>query len=134
MIFIGISRSFSLINEEQYNTIGAFWDEVAELYGLENLIGLGYNWRYGKMNYAIGLKAGEIPGANVRVSIPDGEWVTKKGRTEELKALYDEIYLGGGLLYETEEFFECGDCVIRYVSQQQPKLNPPKAAQIRAIS
>ena len=104
MIFIGISRSFSLINEEQYDTIGTFRDEVAELYGLENLIGLGYNRRYGKMDYAIELKAGEIPGANRGVSIPDDEWVTRRGRTEELRALYDEIYLGGARLLKQRSF------------------------------
>ena len=38
MKFIGITRDFSLINENQYATIGAFWDELSELYGLENLI------------------------------------------------------------------------------------------------
>ena len=26
MIFKGITKSFSLKNEDQYNTIGAFWD------------------------------------------------------------------------------------------------------------
>ena len=44
MIFKGIFKRFSLLNEEQYNTIGAFWDEMEELYGLENLQGLGYKW------------------------------------------------------------------------------------------
>ena len=127
MIFIGISRSFSLINEEQYDTIGAFWDEMAELYGLENLIGLGYNWRYGKMDYAIGLKAGEIPGANRRVSIPDGEWVTRRGRTEELKTLYDEIYLGGSEIpRESTEGYQESNPLRRFwyrFPRQQAKTN-----------
>ena len=48
MIFIGISRDFSLKNEDQYNTIGAFWDEMSELYGLESLQGLGYKWDAGE--------------------------------------------------------------------------------------
>ena len=39
MIFIGISREFSLKDEDQYNTIGAFWDEMSLIYGLENLQG-----------------------------------------------------------------------------------------------
>ena len=37
MKFIGISRVFSTINNEQYKTIGAFWDELSEKYGMENL-------------------------------------------------------------------------------------------------
>ena len=60
MFFKGISREFSLQNEDQYNTIGAFWDEMALLYGLENLQGLGYKWAGDKIFYAIGLKIGDI--------------------------------------------------------------------------
>ena len=60
MKFIGVSKEFSLIGEDQYNTIGAFWDEMAELYGLENLQGLGYNWNGPTMSYAIGLKNGIV--------------------------------------------------------------------------
>ena len=41
MVFIGIGKRFSLKNEEQYDTIGAFWDDLASKYGLENLKGLG---------------------------------------------------------------------------------------------
>ena len=37
MKFIGISRVFSIINNEQYKTISAFWDELSEKYGMENL-------------------------------------------------------------------------------------------------
>jgi hypothetical protein len=42
MVFSGISRVFDLTDEQQYETIGQFWDEMAALYGLENLRGLGY--------------------------------------------------------------------------------------------
>ena len=44
MIFKGVSKVFSLLNDDQYNSIGRFWDEMALLYGLENLQGLGYKW------------------------------------------------------------------------------------------
>lgn len=44
MQFNGISRVFKLTNEQQYETIGRFWDEMALIYGLENLRGLGYKW------------------------------------------------------------------------------------------
>lgn len=43
MKFVGIRRVFSTENEEQYVTIGAFWDELSDIYGRENLMGLGYN-------------------------------------------------------------------------------------------
>lgn len=44
MVFFGITKEFSLIDEDQYNTIGAFWDELYLIYGLENLQGLCYKW------------------------------------------------------------------------------------------
>ena len=44
MVFTGIGRTFSTENEQQYETIGAFWDSLSAKYGLENLQGLGYGW------------------------------------------------------------------------------------------
>ena len=118
MIFRGIKRSFSLVGEEQYDTIGAFWDEMAELYGLERLIGLGYGWHGDIIEYAIGLKDGEIPGADLTVTLPDEGWVNVSGRGDRLKEIYDEIYKGGRLDYELETFDERGDCVIRYYRKE----------------
>ena len=43
MEFKGIGRTFSTVGEKQYETIGAFWDEMSGIYGRENLRGLGYN-------------------------------------------------------------------------------------------
>ncbi len=114
MIFTGISKTFSLIGEDQYNTIGAFWDEMADLYGLENLYGLGYGWKENTIEYAIGLKVGIIPGANLNISLPDSGWITINGKTDNLKDMYDDIYKDGALTYEIETFLENGDCSIRY--------------------
>ena len=44
MVFNGISKVFSTKDNRQYETIGAFWDELSKEYGRENLRGLGYNW------------------------------------------------------------------------------------------
>lgn len=44
MEFTGISRTFSTVGEKQYETIGAFWEEMSARYGRENLRGLGFNW------------------------------------------------------------------------------------------
>ena len=114
MIFKGISKIFSLKNEDQYNTIGAFWDEMAEKYGLESLRGLGYNWQGATMSYAIGLKSGDIENYNAVIELPDNDWISADGRTDNLKAIYDEIYESGRLTYEIETFFENGDCHIEY--------------------
>ena len=114
MVFKGISKIFSLTNEEQYDTIGAFWDELSAMYGLENLQGLGYNWQGDAMAYAIGLKKGVIPNHNAEILLPDGGWSVVKGKTDDLKAIYDEIYKDGRLLFEIETFTEDGGCEIHY--------------------
>jgi predicted transcriptional regulator YdeE len=79
MIFIGLSKEFSLKNEEQYNTIGDFWDEMSMLYGIENLQGLGYKWEDGKIFYAIGLKNGNINNSNFCMELPDDGWFIVEG-------------------------------------------------------
>ena len=114
MNFCGITKDFCLSNEQQYHTIGQFWDETAMLYGLENLQGLGYRWKDGKISYAIGLKNGCMNGSNFHMELPDQGWVTVDGKTESLKQLYDEIYQNGILQYEIETFDEDGNCKIKY--------------------
>ena len=114
MLFRGISKEFSLINEDQYNTIGAFWDEMALLHGLENLQGLGYKWADNKIFYAIGLKVGDIKEYNFSIDLPDENWTLVDGETENLKEIYNEIYKSGSLKYEIETFNENGKCQIKY--------------------
>ena len=118
MIFKGISKTFSLLNEKQYDTIGAFWDEMSEIYGLENLVGLGYKWHNGKIDYAIGLKNGEINGYNLTITLPDKGWVEVVGKTDNLKQIYDEIYKKGALTFEIESFYNSGDCTIKYYREK----------------
>ena len=114
MIFTGITKDFNLENEDQYNTIGEFWDQLSLIYGLENLQGLGYKWKNGKMSYAIGLKNGLIKDSNFSIELPDDGWVIYQGKTINLKQIYDEIYLDGSLKYEIETFTEDGECLIKY--------------------
>ena len=114
MLFKGISKVFSLSNEQQYETIGQFWDEMAMLYGLENLQGWGYNWKDNTISYAIGLKNDCIKGYNVSIELPDNGWGRIEGKTDNLKQLYDEIYKDGVLRFEIETFYENGSCEIRY--------------------
>ena len=114
MIFKGVSKEFSLLNEDQYNTIGDFGDEMALLYGLENLQGLGYKWADNKILYAIGLKSGDVKDYNVCIELPDTNWTITNGETKDLKEIYDEIYKSGSLRYEIETFYENGECQIKY--------------------
>ena len=113
MKFVGIRRVFSTENEEQYMTIGAFWDEMSNAYGRSNLMGLGCNWTRDSIEYVIALKNGLINNADYEIDLPD-EWITVCGKTERLSAIYDEIYKDGPLLYEIEEFDDNGNCRIRY--------------------
>lgn len=113
MKFIGIRRVFSTKNSEQYNTIGAFWDELSEIYGISNLIGLGCNWTKNSIEYVIGLKQGIIEQYDFEIELPD-EWIEVVGKLDQLENMYDEIYKDGSLLYELEEFDEEGNCRIRY--------------------
>ena len=114
MRFIGISRTFSTKNEEQYNTIGAFWEELSHIYGKEQLRGLGYHWTEDTIEYVIGLKNGSIEHANASVELPDQGWCRVTGRMSKLGKLYELIYREGSLTYEIETFSENGDCEIWY--------------------
>lgn len=114
MIFKGVSKVFSLLNDDQYNSIGMFWDEMTLLYGLENLQGLGYKWIDNKIHYAIGLKEGVINNYNFSINLPDNGWKIVNGDTNKLKEIYDEIYKDGSLKYEIETFDEDGKCKIMY--------------------
>ena len=114
MLFTGISRVFNLTNQEQYETIGAFWDELSLKYGLENLQGLGYKWSNNEIYYAIGLKNGIIPDSDFHFSLPDEGWIEVNGETDNLKEIYDEIYKAGPLTFEIETFDENGKCKIKY--------------------
>lgn len=114
MIFNGITKDFCLTNEQQYDTIGRFWDEMAMLYGLENLQGLGYSWKDNKISYAIGLKNGLIKDCNLHIELPDAGWIIVNGKTDNLKQIYNEIYKDGILRYEIETFDEDGNCKIKY--------------------
>lgn len=114
MLFTGISKTFSTEQEQQYAANGAFWDELATIYGREQLQGLGYHWTAKSIEYVIGLKQGEIPGANCTVTLPDQHWQYATGRTEQLGMLYARIYQKGALLYEIETFDDSGNCCIAY--------------------
>lgn len=114
MVFKGISKVFSLSDEQQYETIGQFWNEMAVIYGLENLQGLGYNWKDNSISYAIGLKNGCIEGYNVSIELPDNGWVMVEDKTDNLKQIYDDIYIYGVLQFEIETFYENGNCKIFY--------------------
>ncbi len=118
MVFKGIGRTFSTENRQQYETIGAFWDELSAKYGLENLQGLGYGWTERTIEYVIGLKSGEIDGTDRIVELPDDGWTTVRGRTENLAEIYEEIYRDGNLTYEIETFTDEGECEILYTRQK----------------
>lgn len=120
MIFRGYSRTFSTEGDAQYRTIGAFWDDMSARFGRESLRGLGYNWTPDTIEYVIGRKdngnmALEAVGNGAvwkEIALPDAGWATYRGMTSELGRLYADIYSGGALTYEIEQFNDDGSCLI----------------------
>ena len=104
MLFKGIGRTFSTENDQQYETIGAFWDDLAAKHGRGNLQGLGYGWTERSIEYVIGLIDGEIGGADQAVELPDTGWVTVKGKTANLGKIYEMIYQEGKLNFPNGVF------------------------------
>ena len=114
MTFFGISRVFSTENEAQYESIGAFWNELSKKYGRNNLRGLGYNWTANTIEYVIGLMEGKIEGYNCFVELPDDNWKKAEGKLSDLGKIYEEIYKWGSLKYEIEMIYDDGHCEILY--------------------
>ncbi len=114
MEFKGISRTFSTVDEKQYETIGEFWNELSGIYGREKLRGLGWNWTETSIEYVIGLINGDIDGSNFIIVLPDAGWNCISGRTEELAEIYSSIYKDGPLKYEIEMFDDNGNCKIMF--------------------
>ena len=114
MLFTGITRTFSTKNEQQYETIGAFWAEIESKYDCSRLRGLGYNWTADTIEYVIGLTDGIIEGADCTVILPDDGWTEVRGKTADLGSIYDDVYKDGALSYEIETFAPDGSCRILY--------------------
>ena len=114
MEFKGISRTFSTVDEKQYEAIGEFWNEMSGIYGREKLRGLGWNWAETSIEYVIGLIDGDVDGSNFITVLPDAGWNCISGRTEELAELYGRIYIDGPLKYEIEMFDDNGNCKIMF--------------------
>ncbi len=120
MLFRGIGRTFSTDEDQQYETIDAFWDELAAKYGRANLQGLGYGWTDRSIEYVIGLRRGEMEEANRTVKLPETGWFSVHGRTENLGKIYETIYREGRLDFEIERFTDDGDCEILYIRSARP--------------
>ncbi|MCQ2593929.1 MAG: hypothetical protein MJ196_01555 [Treponemataceae bacterium] len=124
MKFFGVSKVFSTRNQQQYLHIGEFWDYFSGIWGRENILGLGYNWRTGSIEYVIGTlnqplnfnlaEADAKFGGCVykEIVLPDDGWQKFCGKTEKLAELYDQIYKSGALKYEIESFDDGGNCEV----------------------
>ena len=96
MIFKGYSKVFSTTNNQQYSSIGDFWDEMTAIYDLEELRGLGFNWTETTIEYVIGLKNNEKFNVDnyewKEIELPDENWEIAEGKTDELSKIYTDIY------------------------------------------
>ena len=119
MIFKGYSRVFSTVDNDQYNSIGDFWDEMMLKYDIEDLRGLGFNWTSTTIEYVIGLKNNEkFDGFDYEwkeIELPNENWEKIKGKTNELSKIYTEIYKISSLKYEIEMFYKDENCEIMYI-------------------
>lgn len=125
MIFRGISIIFSTAHGAQYAAIGQYWDDMSNIFGRENIRGLGYNWMKDTIEYVIGMKDNsviEIKNEELsekysravykEISLPDYGWKTYTGETNKLAEIYKKIYEEGSLNYEIESFSNVGTCKI----------------------
>lgn len=127
IIFKGISKRFLTEDNKQYHEIGNYWDYFAAIYGRENLLGLGLNWKTDSLEYVIGQCEGHMeydleavreryPDAVYKkIVLPDTGWKTYQGQMDRLSELYETIYHEGALLYEIESFFENGSCSVKII-------------------
>ncbi len=134
MIFNGISCRFSTVNSMQYESIGEYWDFFSNIYGRENIKGLGYNWSTDSIEYVIGLIDEELsfdlskiqktyPNAIYKkIRLPEHEWKHYRGKTEYLGQMYEEIYNEGILTYEIESFTDEGTWEILICREQLIKI------------
>ena len=125
MLFTGMSVIFSTVHNEQYVSIGKYWDDMSNLYGRENLRGLGYNWMPDVIEYVIGLKDNSVVeiekedlskrysnAVYKEILLPDHGWKVYSGETNKLAEIYENIYAEGSLTYEIESFSNDGTCSI----------------------
>lgn len=124
MKFYGISKRFSFVGNKQYEDIVKYWDYFSLIYGIENIKGLGLNWDSESLEYIIGnidekldfdlnkIKSIYSDCIYKEVDLPDDDWKSYFGKTNDLANMYDEIYKDGSLVYEIEVFKENGDCEI----------------------
>ncbi|MBP3704146.1 MAG: hypothetical protein J6I98_01310 [Clostridia bacterium] len=120
----GVQLRVSCKNGEQYDVLGAFWDEVRKYHPKMLLVGIGHSWENDTFCYLIGKEGGlpektvekvceRFPEADsVRLKVPDGHWDVYRGRLEWLDEMYEEIYKDGPLIYEMERIHENGAITI----------------------
>ena len=123
MIFKGYSKVFTTTNNQQYSSIGDFWDEMTTIYDLEELRGLGFNWTETTIEYVIGLKNNEKFNVDnyewKEIELPDENWEIAEGKTDELSKIYTDIYKISSLKYEIEMFYKNDTCKIMYIRNKE---------------
>ncbi len=116
----GVQLRVGCKNDEQYDWIGIFWDEVRRCHPRMKLVGVGHSWENGSFYYLIGKEGGlpektiekvrkRFPRAeSVRLKLPDYGWEAHFSTLQTLEETYAEIYKDGPLTYEMERIHENG--------------------------
>lgn len=125
LTFIGIGKKFSIIGEDQYNTIGRFWDLMSDFTNKDDLIGFGCNWTKTDMEYYIGF-IHDIDYRNIlnnlnfkmknlkikKFKLDTKDWILYKGKTKNINKMYDFIWTDKVVTSELEFFTNNGNCYL----------------------
>jgi len=125
LTFIGIGKKFSIIGEDQYNTIGRFWDLMSDFTNKDDLIGFGCNWTKTDMEYYIGF-IHDIDYRNIlnnlnfkmknlkikKFNLDTKDWILYKGKTKNINKMYDFIWTDKVVTSELEFFTNNGNCYL----------------------
>lgn len=125
LTFIGIGRKFSIIGEDQYNTIGRFWDLMSKFTNKDDLIGFGCNWTKTDMEYYIGfiydvdyadiLNNLNSKMKNLKIAkfkLGTNDWNLYEGKTKNISKMYDFIWTDKVVTSELEFFTNDGNCYL----------------------
>lgn len=143
--------TFSTVGEKQFEAIGIVWDIFSNLYGIENIRGLGYGWTDNSITYCFGFKEElsddvylerletinelvDKPFRFNKIELPDSDWKEFNGTVDTIPELYNEVYKAGNLDFEIETFDQDGafKSVVHYVRLDREKLNGAYVLMCRA--
>ena len=133
MHFIGLSMSFSTVDDTLSENIKNYRNYFSAKYGIENLRGLFFNRTEKKIEYVIGLKDYTVPDfesakkeyPNItlkNILLPDQGWFSYSDSSDKLPDSCCDLYNNNTYTYAIEIFSQDGLCQIN-ITKDYPVLN-----------